>query len=187
MVERVDIIERIEDVITDVYRTRTVKPWDDGTERAYYFEMQFRERLSNWPLRNLTDLVFGGSTVLIFLMHPGHYFGVPTKDGIEILIKRLGGECYQVLVEISHLGPFARIRFTRETKDPLNGKFTYEESIEAFRLKDNDFYFALLNILKTDGIEVLSEEILEIPVPDVELDVTGPGQATIYHCLFDEE
>ena len=182
-----DIIADIDDLITSVYRTRTFSPWDTGPERAFIFEMQFREKLANWPVRNLTDFAHGSSTILIFLLHPGHYFGVPTRDGIEILIKRLGGECFQTLVEISHLGPYARIRFTRETIDPSIGKIMYEDQCEPFRAMDRDFIRALHKFLNNEGIEILSEEILSIPVPDVQLDVTKAGQAKIYHCLFDEE
>jgi hypothetical protein len=182
-----NIIDSIDDLITAVYRNRTVRPWENGPERAFNFEMQCREGLSNWPVRNLTDFAHGSSTILIFLLHPGHYFGVATKDGIEILIKRLGGECFQALVEISHLGPYARVRFTRETIDPLTGKFTYEEQSDPYRAMDRDFIKVLHRFMGTKGIEILNDEILAIPVHDVELDVTNTGQITIYHCLFDEE
>jgi hypothetical protein len=185
--DRKDIIENIDSLITAVYRNRTVRPWESGPERAFNFEMACRETLSNWPVRNLTDVVHGSSTILIFLLHPGHYFGVATRDGIEILIKRLGGECYQAIVEISHLGPYARVRFTRETLDPVTAKFTYEEQSDPFRAMDKDFIRSLQRFFAAAGIEILNEEILALPVHDVELDVTKFGHATIYHCLFDEE
>ncbi|MCX6645613.1 MAG: hypothetical protein NTY09_04550 [bacterium] len=187
MPDQNNIIDRIDALITAVYRNRTLRPWDAGPDRAFNFEMQCREELSNWPVRNLTDFVHGSSTILIFLLHPGHYFGVATKDGIEILIKRLGGECFQALVEISHLGPYARVRFTRETFDPITGKFTYEDQSDPYRAMDRDFIKALHRFMGTKGIEILNDEILAIPVHDVDLDVTKTGYVKIYHCLFDEE
>lgn len=187
MTDNNNIIDRIEDVITSVYRTRTVRPWDDGAGRAERFERMFRERLANWPLRNHTDYKHGGSTVIIFLLHPGHYIGVPTRDGIEILIKKLGGKCYQAILEISHLGSFARIRFTLETLNRSSGKFTYDELNKPIRAKDKDFLKSIMMLLDEECIEVLPDEILQLPVSDVELDVTNPGKATVYHCLFDEE
>ena len=91
------------------------------------------------------------------------------------------------LVEISHLGPFARIRFTRETFDRKTGELGFEQADLPFRDEDHDFLSALMDILFEENIQVLPREILEHPVPDVELDVTPKGDATIYHCLFDEE
>lgn len=170
-----------------MYRKRTFRPWDDGVGRAERFERMFRERLATWPFRNHTDFKHGTSTVIIFLLHPGHYIGVPTRDGIEILIKKLGGMCYQAIVEISHLGPFGRIRFTRETLSRSTGKFTYDELNKPIRVKDKDFLKSIMLLLDEERIEVLPDEILQLPVSDVELDVTNPGKATVYHCLFDEE
>ena len=181
------LLERIETLITSVYRTRAISPWDEGPMRAARFEQLFRESLSEWPLRNQTDLVYGGSTVLAFLLHPGHYIGIATRDGIETRISRLGGVCFQALLEISHLGPFARLRFTKETLDRENDAINYEENDFPFRAEDTDFHDSLLDILELEGIEIIPREILDIVVPDVELDVTERGSATIYHCLFDEE
>jgi hypothetical protein len=155
--------------------------------RAARFEQLFRERLSEWPVRNQTDLVYGGSTVLAFLLHPGHYIGVPTRDGVETRISRLGGECFQALVELSHLGPYARVRFTRETFDRKTGELGYEEQDDPFREEDREFFDSLLDILALEQIEVLPRDVLDTLVPDLELDVTERGKVTIYHCLFDEE
>ncbi len=182
-----DILDRIDALITAVYRERTLNPWNGATMRAARLERLFRDRLPDWPLRNQTDLVYGASTVLAFLLHPGHYIGVPTRDGVEVRLRRLGGECYQALVEISHLGPFARVRFTRETLDYDTGEINYEEQDCTFRDEDKEFLYHLRAILIEESIEILPEEILSQRVPDVELDVTGLGCATIYHCLFDEE
>jgi hypothetical protein len=182
-----DLQEQIDDLITAVYRTRTVNPWLGARERADQLERLFRERLPEYPLRNQTDAIFGGSTALAFLLHPGYYMGVPTRDGLESLINRLGGACFMALIEISHLGPYARVRFTRETFDRGTGVLDYAEQETPYRDEDMAFLGLLLELLADEGIEVLPKEILDMPVPDVELDVTEPGCATVYHCLFDEE
>ncbi len=187
MADNSEIIEQIEELITAVYRKRTVNPWKDGLTRSTRYENLFRERLPDWPLLNQTDKVHGGSTVIAFLLHPGHYIGVTTRDGIEIRLKRLGGECYQALLEISHIGPFARIRFTRETLDDDTKGITYEEYSVPCREEDEVFLAVLLIKLDLEGIIILPDEILHKPVSDIELDVTDVGCATIYHCLFDEE
>ena len=181
------VFKEIDDLITAVYRARIFDPWEEGPMRAARFEQIFRERLSDFPIRNQTDIVYGGSTVLAFLLHPGHYLGNPTRDGVEVRINRLGGECFMALVEISHLGPFARIRFTRETFDRNTGDLGFEQADLPFRDEDHDFLSALMDILIEENIQALSREILDQTVPDVELDVTAKGDATIYHCLFDEE
>jgi hypothetical protein len=182
-----EILEKIEELITAVYRDRTVNPWNNGPKRSIRFEYLFRERLPDWPLLNQTDKVHGGSTVLAFLLHPGHYIGVPTRDGVEVRLKRLGGECYQALLEISHIGPFARIRFTRETLDDESNGIAYEEHSAPYREDDDVFLADLINKLDLEGIIILTDEILHRPVSDIELDVTDVGCANIYHCLFDEE
>lgn len=182
-----ELLEIIETVIQSVYRDRTVNPWEAGRIRSARFEMLFRNRMEKWPLLNQTDLIYGGSTALAFLLHPGHYIGVPTRDGIEVRIRRLGGECFQALLEISHLGPFARIRFTRETMDEESGVLLYEEREAPFREEDYEFLDELKAVLKEEEIQIVPGDILERSVPDVELDVTDVGNATIYHCLFDEE
>jgi hypothetical protein len=187
MPDRSETIERIEDLITAVYRNRTVNPWDDGPTRSIELVSMFRDQFPDWPFFNHTDLVHGASTVLAFLLHPGAYIGVPTRDGVEVRIKRLGGECYQALVEISHLGPYARVRFTHETLDTETGSINYSELPDPFREEDNIFLSQLEGFLSDRGIEILPEEILHRPVPDIQLDVTERGDVTIYHCLFDEE
>lgn len=187
MTDNVDVLARIDALITAVYRDRTYSPWEEGPMRAARFEQLFRERLPEWPLRNQTDLVYGGATAISFLLHPGHYIGVPTPDGLEARISRLGGQCYQALLEISHLGPFARIRFTRETFDRPTGELGYDEQDTPFLDEHLEFVYLLKRILLEEGIEVLPREVLDQPVPDVELDVTEVGRATVYHCLFDEE
>jgi hypothetical protein len=182
-----EILDRIQGLITAVYRERTVYPWDSVRERSMRYEALFRERLREWPLLNQTDPVYGGATALAFLLHPGHYIGVTTRDGVELRIKRLGGQCYQALIEISHIGPFARIRFTRETLDENTGRIIYEEFERPVRVEDSMFLDSVLDILGEENIEVLPEDVLQHPVPDVKLDVTELGCATVYHCLFDEE
>ena len=187
MICRPDLLDQIQDLITAVYRERTYSPWDEGPMRAARFEQLFRERLPEWPIRNQTDLVYGGSTVLAFMLHPGHYIGVSSPDGLEVRIRRLGGECFHALLEISHLGPYARLRFTRETFDRATGQLGYEEQEAPYRESDREFLDLLKEIVIEESIEILPREILEHPVPDVELDVTKRGCATVYHCLFDEE
>lgn len=182
-----DITEKIEDLITAVYRERSFDPWTRSAQRSLYFENIFRSRLKNWPVRNQTDLVYGSSTTLAFLLHPGHYMGVTTRDGIENLIRRLGGECYMALIEISHMGPYARIRFTREKLDENTGTIDYYENESPFRDSDFRFIEDLTDVLDEEGIEILPLEILNRSVPDIQLDVTNRGCATIYHCLFNEE
>jgi len=181
------IFEDIDDLITAVYRSRILNPWEEGPERSAAYENLFREKFSDWPIRNQTDLVHGSATVIAFLLHPGHYIGVTSSDGFKLLIKRLGGMCYHALLEISHIGPYARIRFTRETiEDGTNG-INYSEQNVPYRTEDWDFHLSLVDFLGDEGIEVLNDDVLSLPVPDVELDVTGIGEATVYHCLFDEE
>ena len=143
--------------------------------------------MERWPLLNQTDPVYGSSTAIAFLLHPGHYIGVPTRDGIEVRMRRLGGVCYQSLLEISHLGPFARIRFTRETLETESGIIVYEERETPFRREDREFLNVLKALLEEQKILIVPADILDLPVPDVQLDVTELGEATIYHCLFDEE
>jgi hypothetical protein len=187
LTSKTELIDRINDLITAVYRTRSVDPWIGGSERAANFESVFRERLPEWPLRNQSDLKFGGATVLAFLLHPGQHLGVSTRDGLETRINRLGGQCFMALLEISHLGPFARIRFTKESYDRAADRLDYEEQDRPFRDEDYRFLDLLSHVLEQEGIENLPREILELPVPDVQLDVTDIGCATVYHCLFDEE
>lgn len=182
-----ELHKQIDVLITAVYRTRTMNPWDTARMRTSRFHELMRKRLPEWPLRDQTDPVYGSSTALSFLLHPGHYLGVPTRDGLETRISRLGGHCYHALVEISHLGPFARLRFTREWYDRSTGELSYSEQHVPFREEDKIFQKTLLAVLHEEGIEVLPKELLERPVPDVELDVTDVGCATVYHCLFDEE
>jgi len=182
-----DLLEKIEEVIQLVYRDRAINPWDTGSMRSAHFETLFRNRMQKWPLLNQSDPVHGSSTALAFLLHPGHYIGVPTRDGIEVRMRRLGGVCFQSLLEISHLGPFARIRFTRETLDTESGVIVYEERETPFRREDREFLSELKEVLKEQEIEIVPTEILDMPVPDIQLDVTELGDATIYHCLFDEE
>jgi len=186
VIDERELLERIDDLITAVYRDRSVKPWESGRSLAAQFEKLFRDRLPKWPLRNQTDLVYGNSTALAFLLHPGHYIGVATRDGIEVRIRRLGGQCFQALVEISHLGPFARIRFTRESLDEDTGGIAYEEQETPFRDEDAEFLYLVKTVLAEEGIEVLPRDILDTPVPDVQLDITELGSATVYHCLFEE-
>ncbi len=187
MTDQSELIERIEKLITDVYRDRSVYPWRDIDRRSLGFEEIFRSRLPDWPLRNQTDIVNDGAISIAFLLHPGHYIGVPTRDGIETRINRLGGACYMALVEISHVGPFVRIRFTRETFDRETGTLGYDEQDAPFRDEDRRFLDSMRTLLEESGMEILSREILDRTVPDVELDVTPIGYATVYHCLFDEE
>ena len=187
MNNRNEIVDEIERLITSVYRRRIRDPWKNGPERAVYYDCLFRETLSEWPFRNQTDLIYGSSTVIAFLLHPGYYIGVPTRDGLEVLIRRLGGQCYHSLVEISHLGPYARVRFTRDSIDGETGRLIYEEQDKPFRVEDLDFISSLRNILTEEGIIILRPEILQRVIADVELSVTVPGSATIYHCLFAEE
>jgi len=187
MIDHSEILVQIEELLTAVYRKRNVNPWNEGVSRSIRFENLFREYLPDWPLLNQTDKLHGGSTVLAFLLHPGHYIGVPTKDGIEVRIKRLGGECYQALLEISHIGPYSRIRFTRETLDDETDRISYEEQSLPYRDEDAVFYRNISKILEKENILILPDEILHRHVPDIELDVTDAGCATIYHCLFDEE
>ncbi len=187
MPDNSEILERIEALIRAVYKDRTVDPWHVARDRARFFEALFRKRLPTWPIRNQTDPMYGGSTAIAFLLHPGRYIGVPTRDGVEVRIRQLGGECFQALLEISHLGPYARVRFTKESIDPGTSRIVYDEQDEPFREDDNGFLASLKRILEDEGIEILSREILDHRVPDVQLDVTEAGSATVYHCLFDEE
>jgi len=180
-------LDKIQEIITAVYRRRIFNPWGDGPERARRYESLFRLCLSRYPVLNQTDMVYGSATNLAFLLHPGHYIGVTTRDGIELRIRRLGGRCFQALLEISHLGPFARLRFTRETLEYGGNRIVYEELDTPFREQDYEFLEALIDTLDKEDIELLSTEILKHPVSDVDLDVTRSGCATIYHCLFDEE
>jgi hypothetical protein len=182
-----ELLEEIESLITAVYRDRTTDPWSCSVERSESFERLFRQRIPKWPLRNQTDIEFGGATAIAFLLHPGHYIGVPTRDGLETRISRLGGQCFMALVEISHLGPFARIRFTRETFNRHTGVLGYDEQEYPFRDEDQSFLELIHGLLKELDIIILPREILDQRVPDIELDVTNPGCATVYHCLFDEE
>ena len=180
-------MDRIDKLITKVYRERSWVPWNNRHERAAKFERLFRLKLPDWPMRNQTDYKDGGATAISFMLHQGHYIGVPTRDGLETRISRLGGECYQVLLEISHLGPFARVRFTRETFDRESGYLGYSERDTPYRDEDVLFNETLKGILEDEGIRVLGRDILNKVIPDIKLDVTEKGMATIYHCLFDEE
>lgn len=182
-----ELLERISRIINDVYRKRIVYPWVGGVERAIKFDTLFREKLQSWPQRNQTDYVHGSATAISFLLHKGQNFGVPTRDGLEARINRLGGECYQALVEISHLGPFARIRFTRETYNRSIRELGYSEQDLPYREEDSHFYELLSSVLADEGIDILEKNVLDMPVPNLRLDVTGIGDVTIYHCLFDEE
>jgi hypothetical protein len=182
-----ELLEEIESLITAVYRDRTIDPWSCAVERSESFERMFRQWLPKWPLRNQTDIEYGGATAIAFLLHPGHYIGVPTRDGLEARIGRLGGQCFMALVEISHLGPYARIRFTRETFDRHTGMLGYDEQEEPYRDEDESFMELIKRLLQELDISILPREILDQRVPDIELDVTTPGCATVYHCLFDEE
>ena len=182
-----DLLEKIEYIIQSVYRDRAVNPWESGRKRSAHFETLFRNRLQKWPLLNQSDHVHGSSTALAFLLHPGHYIGIPTRDGIEVRMRRLGGVCFQSLLEISHLGPFARVRFTRETLETESGVIVYEERETPFRREDREFLVELKEVLEEQEIEIVPVEILDLPVPDIRLDVTEPGDVTVYHCLFDEE
>lgn len=180
-------LDKIQEIITAVYRRRVFNPWDDGPKRARRYESLFRLCLPRYPVLNQTDMVYGSATNLAFLLHPGHYIGVTTRDGIELRIRRLGGHCFQALLEISHLGPFARLRFTRESLENSDSRIIYEELDSPFRKQDYEFLETLIDVLDKEGIELLPSEVLYHPVPDVDLDVTRSGCATIYHCLFDEE
>jgi len=182
-----EILNELDCLITSVYRQRKIDPWKDGPYRAVHYDRLFRSKLSNWPFRNQTDLIYGSSTEIAFLLHPGYYIGVPTRDGLEVLIGRLGGQCYNALVEISHIGPYARIRFTRDSIDKETGRLVYEERDKPFRVEDIEFISSLRIVLSEEKIRILPVEILERIVPDVELDVTCRGSVTFYHCLFAEE
>ncbi|HEX9745171.1 MAG TPA: hypothetical protein VGB30_07060 [bacterium] len=170
-----------------VYRDRTINPWENGPARAILYESLLRAKLSEWPLRNQTDLLHGGSTAISFLLHPGEHIGVANRDGLENRINRLGGECFWALLEISHLGPYARVRFTKETFNNDSGELGYYEQDNPYRPEDYHFLNTLRLFLEEENIEILQKEILDHPVPDIELDVTRKGNATVYHCLFDEE
>jgi len=182
-----DIKRRIDEVITAVYREKSINPWSKRRAHSEKYEKLFRTKLSEWPLRNQTDFEHGGATAISFLLHPGHVHGVPTRDGLETRINRLGGACYQALLEISHLGPFARVRFTLETFDRETGDLAYDERESPIRTQDYHFLLSLRLLLLEENIEILDRELLEELVPDVQLDVTRLGNVTVYHCLFDEE
>ncbi len=182
-----DIIVTIEKLIHNVYRARSVDPWQNAETMDNHYDNLFRSNLSGWPFRKLTDLEHGSSSVMAFLLHPGHYIGVPTRDGMEVLIRQLGGKCYHAIVEISHIGPFARIRFTREVIDSLTGRIIYDEKEIPWRVEDTEFTSTLRGLLSVEGIDILPQEILTRTVPNLELNVTREGKVTIYHCLFDEE
>ena len=186
MSELSDLEERIRSAIARVYRVGTFDPWKDAYSRSVRFEELFRTTLPDWPLRNQTDLSCSGATILAFLLHPGHYIGVPTRDGLEARISRLGGECFMALLEISHLGPFACLRFIRETFDRSTGELGYEEQDVPFREEDYGFLHSLQAVLEEEKIEIVPRSILEKPVEGVRLNVTEPEDVTIYHCLFDE-
>lgn len=185
--KNIAIPDRINDLITAVYRMHTLDPWKLGRERSEYFENVFRKRMSGWPIRNQTDPEYGHATTIAFLLHPGYHMGIATRDGLEVLLNRLGGQCFMSLLEISHVGPFARVRFTLETLNGTDRRLTYAESESPFREKDNEFFEILKRVLEEEEIEILPLELLECPVPDVRLMITEAGCATIYHCLFDEE
>jgi hypothetical protein len=182
-----EIKRLIETSITAVYRERSVYPWSNTSQSSREIEDFFRQNIPDLPQRNQTDVEHGSATSIAFLLHSEHHIGMSTQDGLIARINRLGGECYMSLVEISNLGPFARIRFTKETFDKNTGALGYDESDLPFRVEDELFHQRLEKLLVDRGIFILSREILGQPVPDVELDVTPLGSATVYHCLFEEE
>lgn len=182
-----EIRDEILTLIDDVYRKRDTSVWEKSYQRVLSYDSLLEKKLPDWPRQNLTDLEHGGSTAFAFLLHPGHFFGVPTRDGVEARINRLGGECFQALLEISHIGPYARIRFTKETFNRTTKELGFSQQDNPFRTEDYHFLNTLRLILEEENIHILDREILDELIPDLELDVTSRGNVTIYHCLFDEE
>lgn len=117
-----------------------------------------------------------------------HQRGINKQNGIDYLKKIQKNKYFELLFQISMIGPFGRFLWTERY---LNQNKEYGSTFHNNPSCDEctELQKQITEILSKHGITVLSKEILEIPIEGMKRhgeSVTGDEIPTVYNCLFNE-
>lgn len=147
-----------------------------------HWSTKLENEIQNINIDNLTD--FNYSTCFSLFIYPSSIvrLTIGTREFNEYLANY--GKLNAVMVSISAIAPYAVFKFWRYTY--LEGEIALEESLQPYDEVTRHIADEVVNLLASQGIRILDEQLLSVKVPNVSLELKTEG-VTIYNCLFEDK